>query len=155
MRLLKWVAPLAAVALLIGWSGASLRAEDAPAKPAVGKITGTVTGIDKKPAGNVTVSLFPPAPAKAGKAGKAKAAVKAGKGEKGAKKGPEPIMTTTTAADGTYTLSDIAVGDYEIQAGSRKDAAGYVHQAVSIKEGDALNVPLQLVEAKAKKPAAN
>jgi len=148
--LMKWLSPVMAVALMIGWSGATVRADEAPAKAAVGTITGKVVDKDGKGVANVTVNLLPPAAAKAKKDKKAditaapKAAKeKPAKGDK--KKGADPIATTTTGADGSFTLNNVAVGEYSIEAGSKKGEPGFAKASVSVKEGDTVTVPLTLV----------
>ena len=150
---LKWLSPVMSLALLMGVSGV-LHADDVP-KTAVGTITGTVVDQDKKPAGNVTVNLWPAQPKKA--AGP-KTAIgdrtlgKKGNGEKPAK-GDKPVAvaTATTAGDGTFTMPNVPVGQYMIDAGSRKDATGYGKSNVTVAEGANATVTITMAPPKPKK----
>src|SRR5262245_46778442 len=76
-RLIKWTAPLAAIALLLTLATVQTRAED---KKDTGKITGTVLDKDGKPAAGAEVLVLHPA-AKSKNADKEKAE-KPAKGDK-------------------------------------------------------------------------
>ncbi len=162
--LMKWATPIAAVAMMIGFSGLMAKADDAP-KPAVGSISGVVTDKDGKPAANVTINLLPPPPPKgAGNGNTPPPAPKSAIGDRtlggkdkgakagGKKGGPQPVASTTTGADGSYSFAGVAVGDYIVTAGSKKDATGFASSPVSVKEGANATVPLQLALPKVKAP---
>ncbi len=156
-----WFLPMVAVAVLLGIAG--VRADDAPAHNAVGSITGTVTDAEGHAMANITVNLWPPTPIKLrapnspkgfsiGEAqdfAKSKKSPTDAAGAKAAakKKGPTPISSTVTAADGTYTLAGIPVGDYSVDAG-KKDGTGYAKQAVSVREGQVTGCDFKLGLAK-------
>jgi hypothetical protein len=164
-RTLKWAIPaVAVVALVIGWSMRPLRAEDAPAtQPAKGTING-VAMFDGQPAVGAMVRLMKPAAGRLGRAqqgaGTAAPTQQAenpapkaakGKGKAGKPAGrPEPLATATVDANGHFTLTDVAAGDYVVAAGIRGRAIGRTR--VHVSDGQTLSVTIELRERPANKP---
>jgi hypothetical protein len=146
-----------ALAVLVGWTSTTVRADDAPAT-AVGSISGTVVGVDGKPAANVTVNVYnvvkraPKADVNVRHGAKKAKGAKAERPAKAGKAAPVAIATATTGADGAFSIPNVPVGDYSIDAGDRKAGTGYARKAVSVKEGQNSVVSLVLA-TKTKKGA--
>ena len=86
MRLKKWTAPMLGAFLLVAWTSA-LSAQDWAGR---GRVQGIVTGPDKKPVANATVTLFLE--------------------EEG--RGPEP---TTTNKKGRWSMLGLATGNWTVR----------------------------------------
>jgi len=142
-RMIKWAAPLAAIALLLSLATAPTRAEDA--KKETGKIAGTVLDKDGKPAVGAEVGVFHPM-------GKSAAKTSAqGQAEKPAKEKPISVVPSVKTDDkGEFTLADVPVGDYTVVA--RLRGAGNGRENVTVKAGETAKVEIKLVY-KAKTPA--
>ena len=117
-----------------------------------GSVTGTVTGVDNKPAVGITVGLYaaPPkaeeGPARVAPAPPKPPAPGAGKAEE---KKPAPLKQTTTNARGEFAFASVPPGEYHVTAnakGVRDD-----RKRVKIKPGEAQRVQLKL---EPKEPAA-
>src|SRR5690349_4976904 len=128
----KWIAPVAALGLLLG-----LTAAKASAAEEKGIIMGTVIGVDGKPADGAQVKVME---AK-GKDDKAD--------ESGAK--PTAVATAYTDKDGKFEIKDIAPGTYRVNAGVRKVSQG--HEKVTVVAGQHAEVSITL-KAAGEKPAA-
>jgi hypothetical protein len=142
--MIKWAAPLAAIALLLTLATVQTRAEDA--KKETGKITGTVLDKDGKPAVGAEVGVFHPM-------GKSAKSAAQGQAEKPAK-GDKPISvvpSVKTDEKGEFTLADVPVGDYEVVA--RLRGSGNGKEKVSVKAGETSKVEIKLAY-KAKNPSA-
>jgi hypothetical protein len=142
-RMIRWIAPVLALGLLVPVISKVVRAADAPAADAKGKVIGTVKGDDGKPAAGVNVSLLPPGSSDHHKGGgdadkpKAQAA-----GDKPKGNHPEPIAKTKTDGDGKYTLNDVPPGTYELHAGLK--GAGMAHEEVKVDAGQTVTCDLTL-----------
>jgi hypothetical protein len=140
--MIKYAAPLAAIALLLTLTTARSYAED---KKETGKVTGTVVDKDGKPAVGAEVGIFHPM-------GKSKPAAQ-GQAEKPAK-GEKPISVVPavkTDDKGEFALNDVPVGDYTVVA--RLRGSGNGRENVSVKAGETAKVEIKLVY-KAKTPVA-
>jgi Carboxypeptidase regulatory-like domain len=136
-RWMKWIAPVAGLALLVGYAAQS-RADDPAVTPApAGKATITVTVVDKdgKPVDGAMVALLPPK-AKGQKGG---AAPTAG-GNKQNK--PQPIATANTDKDGKAVLTGIANGNYMVNA--RLKGTGQGNEKVSVVDDKDATVTVTL-----------
>src|ERR1700722_6157369 len=107
-RWMKWIAPMAAAALLIGLQMTAAVAQDAPTTAPAGKATvnGTVTDSDNNPGADAKVA---PSLPKATKSKKAPA--DAGAADPVAK--PAPIAAGATDAEGKVAFPGIADGKYQ------------------------------------------
>lgn len=141
VRTIKWMAPVVALGLLVGL-GAAAQAQDAAA--AAGTITGTVTGVDGKPAANAQVRLMAPPSQK-----EAKADENASDKPKGKGKGPAPVATGQTDENGKFELTGVAAGDYVVAAGIK--GVGMGRQKVTVKAGETATVDIKMKEAGEKK----
>ena len=150
----KWMSSVVALALMVGFSGSVLRADDAP-KAATGTISGSVVDKDSKPVPNITVSLWAAAPKKPAPPKTDigdRTLGKKDKGEKPAKKEASlPITTAITGGDGTFNMPNVPVGEYRVDVGSHKDPAGYGKASVTVKEGLNTAVTLTMTPPKEKK----
>jgi iron complex outermembrane receptor protein len=126
-----------ALALAVSFSATRVSAEDAK-----GSVSGKVTKADGSAASGAKVALMHPM-GKGGKKGQPAAADEGNKGEK-----PKPVAETTTDNDGKYTLSDVPVGKYVVQAGIK--GVGRAHQPVEVKAGETASVDLKLEAPKGK-----
>ena len=159
-RTLKWVTPVAVLALLFSLSNAASAQETE--KKDTGSIAGTIMDKDGKPASGVQVRLFhpfergqrgaaaakakeqnadPAAPADGGGAAQEKPD-KAQKPRKADR--PKPVATATTDNDGKFTMTDVAAGKYVVLAMLR--GQGHARQDVEVTAGQAANVELKLKE---------
>lgn len=140
LRWTKWIAPVASLALVLGLSIASSRAEDA-ATPA-GKATITVTVVDAAgkpvPAAKVSISVPP-----------AKKAKGAGTTQPDGKPlRPAAIETGVTAADGTFALTKIANGDFVVTAQLKGSGRGTEKVTVTDDKDQTVTITLKAPKAK-------
>ena len=142
-RSMKWIAPIAGLALLIGFQLTSAKADDTATTAPAAKATVNVTVVDgdNKPVSGAKVQLLPPKPKKGKKAQPADGAAATAAPAKGTK--AVPIAQGTTDADGKVALPGIADGDYVIQARSRGVGSGRAN--VTIADGQDASVPVTLV----------
>ena len=162
-RSMKWVAPLAALGLMLSLSAARVTGEET--KKQTGNISGTVTGADGKPASGVLVRLFHPM--SAGKKTEKKAqkkqikaeqnateSEKPAKGEKGDKSKaadkPIPVANATTSGDGTFEMKDVPAGKYMLMAMVR--GAGSARETIEVKAGETTKADLKLKKSADAKP---
>ncbi len=147
-RSLKWAMPVLALGLLISFTASRAIAEDKAEKKDTGTVSGTVTGIDGKPAAKCLVRLFHPMDrANAHSAAKSsnsdKSESKAAGDEKPAKGDkPIPVANATTGDDGKFTMKDVPIGKYEIIA--QVKGAGRAHDTIEVKSGEDTSVDLKL-----------
>jgi len=146
----KWIAPIAAVSLLIGLQMTAARAQDAATTAPAGKATVSVTVLDSdsKPVSGAKVTLMPP------RARKKKAAADAG-----AAADPTPAPTPAgptasgvTDSDGKVSFPGIADGRYQVQVRSKTAGAG--RAAVTIADGQDQTVSVTLKPRAGAAPAA-
>ena len=120
----------------------------APAHAAGGKgaVKGKVVKSDGSPVADATVQLMARAPGgKAAVEPKAQNPADSAKAAKPARKErvkPESVAQTTTNAQGEFTLSDVAEGQYAVVA--RVKGEGLARQRVSVHAGQTANVSLTL-----------
>lgn len=128
---MKWIAPVAALGLLLGLGAASASAADEK-----GIITGTVIGVDGKPAEGAQVKVME------------------AKGKDDTEAGGKPVAVATayTDKDGKFEIKDIAPGTYRVNAGVRKVSNG--HEKVTVVAGQHAEVSITL-KAAGEKPAAS
>jgi protocatechuate 3,4-dioxygenase beta subunit len=119
------MAPAVLIGLLMGASGA-LAAD-------TGKVTGTITGTDGKPAEGAMVRLVE-APNK-----DEKKADDAAGGKK------TPVATAYTDRDGKFEMKDVPAGSYMVNAGVRKVSNG--HAKVTVSAGQEAQVSITLKAA--------
>ncbi|MEA2711194.1 MAG: Carboxypeptidase regulatory-like domain [Phycisphaerales bacterium] len=157
-RMLKWATPLVAVALMLSLSSA-VRADEA--KKETGSVAGTVLDKDGKAAAGVQVRLFHPYErgqrrGEAAKVEKQNADPAAGAADKPAKEGkrrekgdrPQPVATATTDSDGKFTMNDVPVGKYVVQANLR--GQGAAREEIEVTAGGAKSVDLKLKDKPAR-----
>ncbi len=146
---MKWIAPTAAIALLIGFQAVSAKAQDAPTTAPAGKATVTVTVVDadNKPVADVKVSLMPPKAKKSKKTAAAADGTPAAKPAKGT-----ALASGTTDADGNVALAGVADGDYQIQA--RSKTAGSGKATVTVADGQDATASITMKAKAAAAPAA-
>lgn len=163
-RVLKWTTPFVALALLLAL-GAHAHADEA--KKETGTVSGTILDKDGHAAPGVQVRLFNPYE-RGQRPGHGQGAAKAekqnadpaenspahgdkGKGGKGEKKGdrPQPIATTSTDKEGKFSMADVPVGKYVVQAMVR--GVGSAREQVEVTAGSDAKVELKLKEREANK----
>ena len=134
-RLIKWAAPLAAIALLLTLASVqTARADDKDTKKETGKITGTVTDKDGKPAVGAEVGVFHPM----GKSSK-----KTDQAEKPTKEKPISVVPEVKTDDkGEFTLENVPVGDYTVVARLRGSGTG--RENVTFASGETAKVEIKL-----------
>ncbi len=118
MRVLSRISLVAvALATIVGFASVSLsRADEAPAA-ATGTISGKVVDKDGKAVAGATVQAVKPR--EAGEAHK--------KQQAGGHQGPEKIgKSATSAADGTYKLTDIPAGKVNVTARLQGEGFGHI-----------------------------
>jgi protocatechuate 3,4-dioxygenase beta subunit len=140
-RKMKWIAPVAALALIVGFQ-LKAKGQDAPTTAPAGTATVNVTVVDgdNKPVSGVKVSLLPPR-AKKGK----KSAAAAADGTAAAPTKPAkvvPIASGTTDDDGKVALTGIADGSYQLQARSKTAGAGKGTVTVSGGQDAAVSITM-------------
>src|SRR5580692_11677764 len=136
----KWMTPIAAVALLIGFQMTAARAQDAATTAPAGKATVSVTVLDSdnNPVSGAKVTLMPP------KAKKSKKAPADGAAADPAA-APTPAPSTAsgaTDADGKVSFPGIADGKYQVQVRSKTAGAG--RASVTIADGQDQSVSVTL-----------
>jgi 5-hydroxyisourate hydrolase-like protein (transthyretin family) len=144
LRWTKLIAPVAGLALLIGFHQAQLRADDA-VKPTTAKATVTVTVVDSsgKPVAGATVGIYP----KAAKKQKAAATSQPADGtDKPAR--PQPLVSGETAADGTFALTPIPNGDFTVRARLKGSGNGNAVVTIADDKDEAVSVTLKPRAAK-------
>ena len=128
-----------AVVVAMSFAGASAHAAEGDGK---GKITGKVIGKDGAGVAGAQVRLMEPGAGGKGKKVKNQAA-DADKG-KGKGERQEPVAKTMSEADGSYTLADVAAGDYVLMARTKDKMQA--REKVTVKAGEELKVDLKLQE---------
>ena len=122
--------------MAIGLTAVRATAEDAKDKKETGSVSGVVQDKDGKPVAGVEVSIFHPMKHGGGAKKEAKNA-----GEKPEK--PISVVPSVKSDDkGEFTLADVPVGDYTVQA--KLKGQGNAHQNVTIKAGETEKVTLKL-----------
>jgi Carboxypeptidase regulatory-like domain len=141
-RSMKWIAPIAGLALLVCFQLTCAKADDTSTTAPAGKATVNVTVVDgdNKPVAGAKVQLLPPKPKKGKKAPPADGAAAAP--AKGGTKAV-PIAQGTTDAEGKVALPGIADGDYLIQA--RSKAVGSGRGNTTITDGQDASVSITLM----------
>ncbi len=150
LRMQKWVAPVAGLALLIGFAQTQSRAAD-PAPAAKASITVTVVDSDGKPAAGANVTLYAATEHKKRGGKQAPAAPAAADGTtktKPAREKPESIATGTTDAEGKAVLTGIPDGKYRVNARIKHGGAG--HESVTVADGKDVSVSVTLKAKPAK-----
>ena len=135
----KWIAPVAALALLAG-VGQFVRAEDAPTTQPAGKATVTVTVLDadSKPVEGVRVMVTPYTPRKKAVA---TAAENTPDPSTGTHMRAKPIAMGKTDKDGKATLTGVPNGTFNVVA-STKEMTG--RKRVTITDGKDADVTVTL-----------
>ena len=146
-RMQKMIAPVTAIALLLGLGLAHSRADDMvppTTPPATGKATIKVTVVDSdgKAVSGATVSIFVAPP-------KGKKTVPTTQPD-GAKPKPVALQTGKTADDGTVSLEKLGDGDFVVNA--RLKSAGTGRATVTVADGKDQTVSITL-KVRAKKAA--
>jgi len=136
---------------------APARADDEKAK--TGSITGTVMGLDGKPAADITVRLMQPPARRPGGPGPATRPAaepnirppegnepgdKAPPGGGGGRQMPAPIKTTKSDAEGKFTMDDVAPGEYLVLAGEMRSGPRGRARA-TVKAGETATVEIKLM----------
>jgi hypothetical protein len=150
VRMMKWIAPVAGLALVLGFNQISKAADEAPA----GKATVNVTVVDKDGKGveNVRVRLV--AAPKPDAAAEPKAAKPQAAGDtpsetpKKSKGGAKAVAEGTTDKDGKVALANVPDGDYTVAAGSKGGPAG--KETVKVDGGKDVSVTVTLKDRKPK-----
>jgi hypothetical protein len=115
---------LLAAALCVALPGDRGLAADA-AKPATGAVKGAVKFSDGTVAANLKIEIYD---LKAINGGKAQAATPLA--DKPGSKPPPPVASTTTDANGKYTLDKVPVGKYRLQAGDQMKGMAFLQVSV-------------------------
>lgn len=147
-RWMKWIAPVASLALLIGFSPSQVKAQDNTPAP-TGKATITVTVVDSnaKPVEGARVVLLPPRERKA----KPQATIgtpTASQLAKGNHNRPKPIAEGTTDKDGKAVLNNIPDGEFVVHAMLKGTGAG--SEKVTVTDQKDVSVTVTLKERPAK-----
>jgi hypothetical protein len=150
-RWTKLIAPLASLALILGFHQANLRADDAAA-PA-GKATVVVTVVDSagKPVSGAEVGIYPAKPKKAAAAAAADATTQPADAT-GKKAKPVAMVSGETAADGTVSLAKVPNGKFAVQVRLKGAGTGKANVTIADDKDGAVTVTLA---AKAGKAAKN
>jgi hypothetical protein len=134
LRVKKMIAPVTAIALMLGLCLGKSRADNAAA-PTTGKATLKVTVVDSDgkvvPGATVTIWVAPP---------KGKKTVPTTQPE--AKPKPEILQTGKTADDGTASLTKIADGEFVVNA--RLKGSGTGRATVTVADGKDQTVSITL-----------
>jgi hypothetical protein len=139
--MLRWknlIAPVAALALVIGFHQTQLRADDAAA-PAKGKAKVTITVVDSsgKVVEGAKVSIFP----KMSKKQRAAATSQPTDGTAAAK--PTPMSSGETAADGTFAMTEIPNGDFTVRARLKGSGNGNAVVTVADDKDETVTITLK------------
>ncbi len=147
LRLLKWVAPVAALALLAGFNQGQVRAAD---EAAAAKATVNVTVVDKDGKGveGARVRLMAP-PKKAADAATANAAGDTPAPKKG---GGKAIAQGKTDKDGKVALSGVPDGEYVVNAGLKAQNLRGMEK-VTVADGKDVSVTVTVKETAPKADA--
>lgn len=159
-RAIFGLAMAAAMSMAIGLSAAVL---------AGASVSGKVTDEHGAVVANVRVAVMPvpnrdapPAPAPKLAPGVAPQAAQDKKPERrpgapgapgaapGGRQRPQPVAETETDADGKFTMTGIAAGNYVVVAGGRE--VGMARQRVELADGQTLEVELKLVPRPPRQP---
>ena len=145
-RSMKWIAPVAGLALFLGFNQATKAADEAPA---AGKATVTVTVQDKDGKGveGVHVRIVSATPPKTEGGAEAKAA---GEGGKKGNKAPA-VAQGTTDASGKAVLANVPDGEYTVMASIKGGPAG--KEALKVEGGKDASVTVTLHDKKPKADA--
>ncbi|HSV16426.1 MAG TPA: carboxypeptidase-like regulatory domain-containing protein [Tepidisphaeraceae bacterium] len=146
-RSMKWIAPVAGLALFLGFNQVTKAADEAPA---AGKATVTVTVQDKDGKGveGVRVRLVSATPPKTEGGAEAKAAGDGGK--KGGGK-MASVAQGTTDASGKAVLANVPDGEYTVMASLKGGGAG--RETVKVEGGKDVAVTVTLKDKKPKAEA--
>jgi protocatechuate 3,4-dioxygenase beta subunit len=141
-RWTKWIAPIAAVALLIGFQTTAARAQDAATTAPAGKATVSVTVLDSdgNPVSAAKVTMMP------AKAKKKKAAADGAAADPTPAPAPAPVAppaTGVTDADGKVSFPNIADGKYQVQVRSKTAGAGRATVTVADGQDQTASVTLK------------
>ena len=144
LRWTKLIAPVASLALLIGFHQAQLRADDTAA-PA-GKATVTVTVVDSagKPVAGATVGIY----AKPAKKQKGAATSQPTDGSAAAKPKAVALVSGETGADGTVALANVPNGDFNVRARLKGSGNGTAPVTIADDKDGAVSVTLKARAAK-------
>jgi hypothetical protein len=152
-KTLKFAAPLAALALVLGVNRLSKAADEAPA---AGKATVNVTVVDKDGKGveGARVRLMAVEKKTEAAAAEPKAAEDGNGGGSTAKKPkPKPVAEGQTDKDGKVALANVPDGDYVANANVKGGGTG--KEAVKVEGGKDVSISITLKEKKPKsEPAA-
>jgi len=144
LRVKKMIAPVTAIALMLGLCLGKSRADDATAPATTGKATLKVTVVDSDgkvvPGATVAISVAPPRGKKTVPTTQPNAA----------RPKPEILQTAKTADDGTVSLEKVANGEFVVTA--RLKGSGNGRATVSIADGKDQTVSITL-KVRAKKAA--
>ena len=143
LRWTKWVAPMAALVLMVGFQTSQTRAQDAATPKGKATVTITVVSDAGTPVAGVKVGIV------AGQPKKEKGATTQPAGE-GAQAKPTPIASGTTGPDGTVVLTNIPNGKFVVMAHLKGAGNGRSPVVVVDDKDETVSVTL-----KAKKPAGN
>ncbi len=146
VRMLKWLAPVAAFALLLG---VSTQSKAADAAPAGGTVTGSVVDKDGKAVADMEVRIMKPMtrPNAAGGA-PAPAAKAAGAGGRGGAR-PAPVATGKTDEKGNFKIENVPAGDYMVMVRDTTKNVG-AREKVTVEAGKTVDVKLTLAEMPAR-----
>jgi hypothetical protein len=150
VRMMKWVAPVAGLALILGFNHLSKAADETPAP--TGKATVNVTVVDKDGKGveNVRVRLMAAEKKTEAAAAEPKAAGDT-PAEPPKKTKPKPVAEGTTDKDGKVALANVPDGDYTVNAALKGGGTG--HATVKVEGGKDATVSVTLKEKKPKADA--
>jgi flagellar hook assembly protein FlgD len=145
-RSMKWIAPVAGLALVLGFNQLSKAADEAPT---AGKATVNVTVQDKDGKGveGVRVRLVVAEAPKTEAGAQPKAAGDA----PAAGKKPKPVAQGTTDASGKAVLANVPDGEYTVMASLKGGGAG--KEMVKVEGGKDVSVTVTLKDRKPKADA--
>jgi hypothetical protein len=156
LRITKWVAPVAALGLLLAFS---LAVQAADQKADTGTVSGTITDQDGKAVAGVKVELFQPPHMNTHNNAKPEAdnadtdKDKAANANHPKHEHPKPLFQATTDKDGKFAISDVPVGHYV--AAAHLKGVGGAHERITVKSGQTTTLNLKLAPPKHHhKPAA-
>ncbi len=140
MRTFRHSFSLTVVAIAIAAAGilsSIARAEEGPTR-ATGTLTGKVLDDKGQPAKGVNVAALVPGTLAARRNPANKPAADAPPTTE--KSRMHPLAKTTTADDGTYTLTDVPVGKVRVIAGKKGSGFGIARELVTVKAGETTQV---------------